>query len=408
MSGTVYSVGEVAGILRELLEGDKRLNPIYVRGEISNYRPASSGHHYFTLKDGDATLKAVMFRREASRLRFRPENGMKVIVLGRISLYPADGAVQLYAAELSPDGIGDLHIAYEQLKARLQAEGLFDRSRKRPLPPFPRRIAVVTSGTGAAVRDIIRVATARYPLAKLMILPVRVQGAEAPPEIVSAIRFANKHRLADVIIAGRGGGSIEDLWAFNDERVARAIYASEIPVISAVGHEPDFTIADFVADVRAATPSNAAEIAVPDRTKLTEMITAMDKRLAAAMTSRLEAEKLHLRRLRERRVLQDPGVYLDERRISLDHLTERLGASAQGLIARRRGIFSARAAALDAMSPLKVLARGYAIAARENGGVVRSRLEVRPGDRLLLRVSDGSIPCAVLEQEGKDGTNGRE
>ena len=408
MSGKVYSVGEVAGILRELLEGDERLSRIYVRGEISNYRPASSGHHYFTLKDGDAALKAVMFRREASRLRFRPENGMRVVVLGRVSLYPADGAVQLYAAEISPDGIGDLHIAFEQLKAKLQEEGLFDRARKRPLPPFPRRIAVVTSGTGAAVRDIIRVAAARYPLAKLMILPVRVQGAEAPPEIVSAIRFANRHHLADVIIAGRGGGSIEDLWAFNDERVARAIYASEIPVISAVGHEPDFTIADFVADVRAATPSNAAEIAVPDRTKLAEMIEALSQRLAAAMSSRLETEKLHLRRLRERRVLQDPGVYLDERRISLDRLTERLGASAQGLLARRRGDFSARAAALDAMSPLKVLARGYAIASREDGSLVRSRREVIPGQRLLLRVADGSFPCAVLETEGKDETDGRE
>ena len=407
MSGKIYSVGEVTAIVRDLLGGDPRLNPIHIRGEISNYRPSSAGHHYFTLKDGDATLKAVMFRREASRLRFRPENGMRVVVLGRISVYAPDGAYQLNASEMIPDGIGDLHMAFEQLKAKLQAEGLFDRAHKKPLPPFPGRIAIVTSATGDAVHDIIRIATARYPLAKLMLLPVRVQGTEAPPEIVSAIRFANRHRLADLIITGRGGGSIEELWAFNDERVARAIYDSEIPVISAVGHEPDFTIADFVADVRAATPTNAAELAVPDREKLSVMIGSLNKRLAAAMTSRLETEKLHLRRLRERRVLQDPGVYLDERSIALDHAAEKLGSAMRSVITRRRGALASRAAALDAMSPLKVLARGYSIASREDGRLVRSRAEVSPGDRLLLRVADGSIPCAVLEPEGKDDTDGR-
>ena len=427
MSGKIYSVGEVTALVRELLDGDERLRSVYIRGEISNYRPASSGHHYFTLKDGDATLKAVMFRREASRLRFKPENGMKVIVMGRISVYAADGVYQLYDLELTPDGIGDLHVAYEQLKAKLQEEGLFDPAHKKPLPPCPGRIALVTSATGAAVRDIIRVAGRRYPLVKLMVLSVRVQGAEAPAEIVSAIRYANRHHLADLIITGRGGGSIEELWAFNDERVARAIYASEIPVISSVGHEPDFTIADFVADVRAATPTHAAELAVPDKAKLLETIQNAEKRMKASILSRLEVEKLHLRRLRERRVLQDPGVYLDDRRIALDHLSERLenaisgviarkkdamdhlrrlDVAMQGCIARKRAVFDARTAALDAMSPLKVLSRGYAIAAREDGALVRSSREVSAGDRLRLRLAEGRIICEVLER--KDETDGEQ
>jgi len=430
MSGRIWSVSEVNALIQSLLDGDERFSGIYVRGELSNYKIYPSGHHYFTIKDGEATLKAVMFRREASRLRFRPENGMKVIALGRVTVYPRDGAYQLYVSDLTPDGVGDLHIAFEQLKAKLQTEGLFDREHKKPLPPYPRRIAVVTSGAGAAVRDIIRVSTKRYPLAKLMILPVRVQGAEAPAEIVSAIRFANRHALADLIIAGRGGGSMEDLWAFNDERVARAIYASEIPVISAVGHEPDVTIADFVADRRAATPSNAAEIAVPDQAELLESIEHCRKRLEAAMTSRLERERLRLRRLRDRRVLRDPGVYLGDRSIALDRLTERLDSSVRQLIARRRSVdldrlsdrlgasvrmlltrrrtaFASRAAALDALSPLKVLGRGYSIALRADGTLVRSRSQVRPGDRLDLRVAEGRIPCAVLE-EGEDDSDGRE
>ena len=407
MNGKVYSVSEVNALIRDLLEGDDRLRSVYVRGELSNYKIYPSGHHYFTIKDGEATLRAVMFRREASRLRFRPESGMQVIALGRVAVYLRDGAYQLYVTELSPDGVGDLHIAYEQLKAKLQEEGLFDRAHKKPLPPYPRRIAVITSGAGAAVRDIIRVATKRYPLAKLLVLPVRVQGTEAPPEIVGAIRYANRHRLADLIITGRGGGSIEDLWAFNDERVARAIYDAEIPVISAVGHEPDVTIADFVADLRAATPSNAAELAVPDREELLLRIEQQKKRMLAAMASRLETEKLHLLRLRERRVLQDPGVYLDERRMSLDHLIERLGSSARALITRKKGAFASRAAALDALSPLKVLSRGYSIASREDGKLVRSRAEVSPGDRLRLRVADGEISCGVLPEEGEDQTHGR-
>jgi exodeoxyribonuclease VII large subunit len=321
---------------------------------------------------------------------------MKVIVLGRIGVYPRDGAYQLYASELSPDGVGDLHVAFEQLKAKLLQEGLFDEAHKKPLPAYPERIAVITSGAGAAVRDVIRVATKRWPLARLMILPVRVQGTEAPPEIVSAIRYANRHKLADVIITGRGGGSIEDLWAFNDERVARAIYASDIPVISAVGHEPDVTIADFVADLRAATPSNAAELAVPDKAEMLDRLASLQKRLETAVGSRLAAERLRLKRLRERRVLQAPEAYLDELRLTLDHAADRLRSAQGALIASRRTAFAAKAAALDAMSPLKVLGRGYAIASGERGQLVRSSRDVQPGEKLRLRLKEGSLECRVL------------
>ena len=258
MNAKIYGVTELNNRIKALLDSDAELTAVFVRGELSNYKIYPSGHHYFTLKDQEGTLRAVMFRREASKLRFKPENGMKVIAFGRVTVFPRDGQYQLYCAELSPDGIGELHIAFEQLRDKLYKEGLFDKDRKKPLPKYPERIAVITSPAGAAVRDIIRVLGKRYPCAKVIVLPVRVQGAEAPPEIVGAIRYANKYKVADLIITGRGGGSIEDLWAFNDERVARAIFESEIPVISAVGHEPDVTIADYVEDLRAATHSNAA------------------------------------------------------------------------------------------------------------------------------------------------------
>lgn len=403
MNDQVYSVAELTLLIRDLLDGDPRLGRLYVRGELSNYKVYPSGHHYFTIKDGDATLKAVMFRREASRLRFQPENGMKVIALGRIAVYPRDGTYQLYAAGLEPDGVGDLHVAYEQLKEKLRLEGLFDAAHKKPLPPYPGRIAVITSSAGAAVRDVIRVATARYPLAKLIVMPVRVQGAEAPPEIASAIRYANRYGVSDLIITGRGGGSIEDLWAFNDERVARAIYDSEIPVISAVGHEPDVTIADFVADLRAATPSNGAELAVPDREELLAGLGNSRKRMLAALRGRLQQDRQSLKRLRERRVLQSPEAYLDDRRMALDHQSALLASAVRAAAAGKRGRLSGLAAALDAMSPLKVLGRGYAIAEGADGRVIRSQGDVQPGDRLTLRVADGKIACTADEGGDHDG-----
>ncbi len=399
MSDNVWSVGELTRYLKELLDGETLLQRVYVRGELSNYKVYPSGHHYFTIKDEEATLKAVLFRREASRLRFRPESGMKVVALGRVTVYPRDGAYQLYVTELTPDGVGDLHVAFEQLKEKLRLEGLFDPAHKKPLPPYPERIAVITSSAGAAVRDVIRVATHRFPLAKLVLLPVRVQGAEAPPEIVGAIRYANRWRVADLIITGRGGGSIEDLWAFNDERVARAIYESELPVISAVGHEPDVTIADFVADLRAATPSNGAELAVPDQAELRGAIGNMKKRMRNAISSRLASSRQRLMQLRQRRVMTDPGACVLDRRIALDHSEALLIAAFQGLISRKRTRLAQNASALDAMSPLKVLARGYAIAEREDGRVLRSRKEAAPGERLHLRLADGALLCQVQEEE---------
>ena len=283
MEQTIFAVSEVNEYIKNMLDTDERLNALFIRGELSNYKVYPSGHHYFTLKDETGALRCVMFRSSAVRLRFRPENGMKVIAFGRITVFPRDGAYQLYCADLTPDGVGDLHVAFEQLKAKLLEEGLFAREHKKPLPPFPHRIAIITSGAGATIMDMLRILGKRYPLSKVLILPVRVQGAEAPAEIAGAIRYANRWKIADVIITGRGGGSIEDLWAFNDERVARAIYASEIPVVSAVGHEPDVTISDFVADVRAATPSNGAELVAPDKEELRKRLAQTQARMAAAV-----------------------------------------------------------------------------------------------------------------------------
>ena len=397
MNDNVWSVSELTRQIKDLLDGESSLQHIYVRGELSNYKIYPSGHHYFTIKDEEATLKAVMFRREASRLRFRPESGMKVIALGRITVYPRDGVYQLYATELVPDGVGDLHAAFEQLKAKLAEEGLFDRDHKKPLPPYPERIAVITSSAGAAVRDVIRVATKRYPVAKLIVMPVRVQGTEAPPEIVSAIRYANRWKVADLIITGRGGGSIEDLWAFNDERVARAIYESEIPVISAVGHEPDVTIADYVADLRAATPSNGAELAVPDQSELHASLLAARKQMLSALLARVDTGRERLEQLRQRRVLTDPGAYVADRRLALDHAAALLQASFRSSVSDKRGRLSQGVAALDAMSPLKVLGRGYAIAETEEGRILRSRKDAAPGQRLRLKLADGDVGCRVEE-----------
>ena len=268
MENHIFTVTEVNNLVKRLLDNEPMLQNVCVRGELSNYKMYPSGHHYFTLKDPEGAIRCVMFKGSAMKLRFRPENGMKVVVTGRVTVFPRDGAYQLYCNTMIPEGVGDLAVAFEQLKAKLYAEGLFDSDHKKPLPPYPEKIAIVTSSAGAAVHDMIRILRRRYPIAKVILLPVRVQGVEAPPEIAGAIRYADKWHIGDVIITGRGGGSIEDLWAFNDERVARAIYQCETPIISAVGHEPDVTISDFVADARASTPSNAAEIAVPDQGEL--------------------------------------------------------------------------------------------------------------------------------------------
>ncbi len=395
MKAQPLTVSELNAHIKGLLDGDSLLGSLAVRGELSNYKIYSSGHHYFTLKDAESSLKCVMFRSNASKIRFRPENGMGVTAVGSVSVYPRDGVYQLYCTELIPTGLGDLYLAYEQMKARLEKEGLFDPTHKKALPVFPKRIAVITSGSGAAVRDIIRVLVHRWPDAEVVVLPVRVQGVEAPPEIVGAIRYANRYRVGDLIITGRGGGSMEDLWAFNDERVARAIFDSELPVISAVGHEPDVTISDYVADLRAATPSNAAELAVPDQADVREALSSLQSRLEHALRRQLAEGANRLKDLSGRKVLTTPTAYLDFKRMELDRLQRRMVTVSEGWLAARRQQFGKTAAALDAMSPLKVLGRGYAVATNEKGIVIRSVADASEGEKLRLRVTDGMLHCRV-------------
>lgn len=397
MAEKVYSVSELNGRIKALIDSDYVLNEVYVKGELSNYKIYPSGHHYFTMKDAEGALKCVMFKGSASKLRFKPENGMKVTAFGKVTVYPRDGAYQLYVSGMNADGMGDLHVAFEQLKEKLYKEGLFDREHKKPIPQFPMKSAVITSGAGAAVRDVIRVLRKRWPLAKVLVLPVRVQGVEAPSEIVGAIRYANKYNVADLIITGRGGGSIEDLWAFNDERVARAIFDSRIPVISAVGHEPDVTIADYVADLRAATPSNGAELASPDMAELTEMLQSYDVRLYQAEKRKLGAYRDKLTELSEKRVLKDPKNYIDDRRQALDAAQMRLIAASERILSKSKHEFASLAASLDAMSPLKVLGRGYSIAQADDGKILKSASDVNVGDKITVKFKEDSIRCTVTE-----------
>ena len=395
MSGQAISVTELNNYIKGLVEQDAMLANVCVRGELSNYKIYPSGHHYFTLKDSESSLRCVMFKSSASKLRFRPESGMGVTAFGRVSVYPRDGAYQLYCSGLMPEGTGDLQVAFEQLKKKLDEEGLFDRTHKKPLPRYPERIAIITSSAGAAVHDIIRILGHRWPLTKVLLLPVRVQGTEAPPEIVGAIRYANEFKVADVIITGRGGGSIEDLWAFNDERVARAIYASEIPVISAVGHEPDVTISDYVADVRASTPSNAAELAVPDINEFTEGLHSYEIRSRQAMAKKLAALRTKLDSISGKRVMQEPAASIDNRRIELDRSRDRLLSAQEHILSEKKHEFVRLTAALDAMSPLKVLSRGYSITTGSGGKNIKSVNEIHAGDKLTVRLADGTARCTV-------------
>lgn len=399
MIQNALSVTQVNEYIRAMMDNDRLLTNIAVRGEISNYKVYPSGHHYFTLKDGEGALKCVMFRGNATRLKFRPDNGMQVIAIGRISIYPRDGAYQLYCNALALDGVGDLYVAFEQLKAKLAAQGLFDPDHKKPIPKFPKVIGIVTSSAGAAVHDMLRILRKRYPLTKVLLLPVRVQGAEAPAEIAAAIRYANCHKLADLLIVGRGGGSIEDLWAFNDELVAHAIYDSEIPIISAVGHEPDVTISDFVADLRAATPSNAAELAVPDQEALLQGLDNALLSISTALGRQLKSARKQLQMLSSSPSLQGPTVYLTQRRKDLDLLKSRLIAVQNSIVSRERRRFVTYTAKLDAMSPLKVFSRGYAMTQNAGGEVVRSVRQIATGDTINIRLSDGNLRAAVTHIE---------
>lgn len=388
------SVTQLTGYIKLLLDRDEILAQTCVRGELSNYKIHSSGHHYFTLKDEGAVISCVLFRSDAMRLRFRPESGMKVILTGRVSLFPRSGQYQLYVSHMQPDGAGDLAVAFEQLKQRLQAQGVFDAAHKKPLPRYPERVALVTSPTGAAVRDMIRILGRRWPLASVLVCPVRVQGEGAAEEIAAMLELVDAAELADVIITGRGGGSLEDLWAFNEEIVARVIYRCKTPVISAVGHEPDVTIADFAADVRAATPSNGAELAVCDRTELRALLEQQARRMEKAQERRLELLRQRLRRLSERPVLRSPEGSLQQKELLLELLRQRLERAAAAAVEKRQRQFAALSGRLDALSPLKVLARGYAVATRQEQ-VLHSVAQLSPGEEIRLRLSDGTALCAV-------------
>ena len=399
MAQQVLSITQLNEYIRGKMDADALLNQVAVRGEISNYKLYPSGHHYFTLKDESAALKCVMFKGNAMRLRFRPENGMKVIAMGKVSVYPRDGAYQLYCSAMAMDGVGDLYAAFEQLKKKLAAQGLFDPGHKKPLPKYPGTIGIITSSAGAAVHDMLRILRKRYPLTQVKLLPVRVQGVEAPGEIAAAIRYANHFKLADLLIVGRGGGSIEDLWAFNDERVAYAIYESEIPVISAVGHEPDVTISDYVADLRAATPSNAAELAVPDQDALIQNLDAMFTAMATALNRQLKAAWQHLNVLSQSPTLRSPTGYLDQKGRDLELLKNRMISAQNNAIARKNQRYIACVSKLDAMSPLKVLTRGYSMAQTRDGTVVRSVAQVELGERITVSLSDGKLSATVMEKK---------
>lgn len=401
MSGAqlpVYSVSQVNGYLKELVDGDPLLRGLLVRGEVSNYKCYPSGHHYFSLKDEQGSIRCVMFRGDAARLRFKPVNGLSVIAYGRVSVYPRDGQYQLYCTQLMEDGRGALDRAFEELKKKLEAQGLFDPAKKQPLPAYPRRIALVTSPAGAAVRDMIRILRQRWPLTEVLVVPVRVQGEGAAEEIAAAIHQVNNRDDIDLIITGRGGGSREDLWAFNEEPVAWAIALSNIPVISAVGHEPDVTISDYVADLRASTPSNAAELAVPDQQQERQRLEGLTLRLRQAMEVQLDRDRKELRRLEQSRVLRNPVAVVDDQRMRLDGVQRRLAMALERTLRRGRVELAGLAGRVDAMSPLKVLSRGYAIAKAE-GRAVTTVEQVQSGQAMDVLVADGVYHCRVEEKE---------
>lgn len=391
------TVAQLNDYLKMQMESDPVLSNVYVRGELSNCTVPRSGHFYFTLKDADAQVRGVMFRFRFSSLGFRPADGMRVIVCGRVSVYPAGGQYQIYAEELLADGVGSLAMQFEQLKRRLEGEGLFDPARKKPLPPMPERVGVITSPTGAAVQDIRRILGRRFPVAEMILYPAQVQGDGAAEQLASGILFFNAYDLADVIIIGRGGGSMEDLWAFNDETLARTVAESRVPVISAVGHETDFTICDFVADRRAPTPSAAAELAVPDRTELKNALGLQGARMNRHITERLDSERRVLTGLAASRALAKPDALLDPLRLKLDERSERLDRAMTHRLDGVRKALEKRCAELDAMNPLTVLARGYAVVTKD-GRTLTTVADAAVGDALCVRLSDGTVPVRVEER----------
>ncbi|MCX7710363.1 MAG: exodeoxyribonuclease VII large subunit [Clostridia bacterium] len=396
----VLSVSEINKYIKEVISRDLILSNLWVKGEISNYKYHYSGHMYFTIKDETSVLKCVMFKSHASLLRFQPENGMKVMIKGYVSVFERDGQYQLYAEEMQPDGIGALHLAYEQLKNRLEKEGLFDARYKKRIPYLPQSIGVVTSSTGAVIRDILNVLNRRFSNFQLKLYPVAVQGELAARQIAKAIKRLNEEKNVDVIIVARGGGSLEELWAFNEEIVARSIFESEIPVISAVGHETDFTIADFVADLRAPTPSAAAELVLPEKVALRNGLESLRIRLRNSLIKTLDMNRARLKRVQNSTVFRQPYDRVYQERMQLDVLNKYLIRSLKVRSEKERANLAMLVGKLDALSPLTVLARGYSIIkSKGTGNIVKTVENVKLGDQLELSVSDGRISCSVSSVE---------
>lgn len=395
---TPFSVSALNEYIKSIFENNRTLSSVTVRGEISNFVNHRSGHLYFSLKDGDGQIRAVMFRSKAQALRFMPESGMKVIVHGSVTVYPRDGSYQLYVSSMQPDGIGALYLAYEQMKARLAEEGLFDEDHKKLIPEYPRRIGVITSPTGAAVRDIINVTGRRYPNAEVFLYPALVQGEGAEDSLIRALDYLDKSRLCDVIIIGRGGGSIEDLWAFNSERLARRIYEACTPVISAVGHETDFTICDFVADMRAPTPSAAAELAVPDRRELMMRLDSIDECIALALVRRLDRSRERFEHLKAMADARSIDKLIKARADAVVAIGDKAELLARSRVDKARDRLSANAGKVDALSPLSILSRGYAIT-EKGGALIRSTDQLSINDEIGVILSDGSVRATVIHIE---------
>lgn len=401
----VLTVTELNEYVKSRVEDDALLRSVYIKGEISNFTNHRTGHLYFTLKDEGGTLSAVMFRSSAEKLKFLPENGMKVICGGRISVYVKSGQYQIYAETMEPDGVGALYIAYEQLKRKLEAEGLFSPERKKPLPKIPRRVGVITSPTGAAVRDIINIMGRRFPYAKVILYPSLVQGDDAPESLIRALDYFDAEQSVDVVIIGRGGGSIEDLWAFNNEALCRRVAAMSLPIISAVGHETDFTLCDFAADMRAPTPSAAAELAVPDTRELVHKFENVSRRLELIEEQRLKFLRERLLRLSQSRVLTNPQNFIDDKRMALDMASSRLFDKGALLTDAKRAKLSAAAAKLEALSPLSVISRGFSAVFDKSGAVVKSVEQTRVGEEISFMLTDGRISAEVknIERSKENG-----
>lgn len=398
---SILSVAEATRYIKHLFDRDQVLSALLVRGEISNFKHHTSGHCYFTLKDAQATIRAVMFRSKAQYLKFMPRDGMKVIVRGRIQVFERDGQYQLYADQIVPEGVGELSLAFEQLKEKLSQEGLFDDSRKKRLPLLPKAVGIITSSTGAALRDIVTVSKRRYKGISLVLYPVAVQGVESAPQLVQAIRDFNHYGKVDVLIMGRGGGSLEELWSFNDERVIRAMSESILPIVSAVGHQTDFTLADFVSDVRAATPSQAAEIVVPDVNELLRHIHSLEDRLKVQIFNQLRVLRLRVEACQKARIMREPQELFMRQQQILDEYQEKLVQFIKQKIIDSRQRQLLLSEKLAVLSPLAVLGRGYSIVRRTDGQVITRANQVAQGDALTLLLAEGSLTVQVI-QEGKE------